>query len=435
MRNASKMVAILLSVCALALGCEGSQSDSTLGPLGFEECHGSCVDTYPGTFESCVLDCETHRVENSLSPEGCYDVCKNGEYQRRKEMFEARCFSDCVSDPDGDGVGRSIDRCPESDPDLPVNAYGCSDGDQDGVPDTVDECPEYGSKPLTRSGCPVKEKTECCETDNSGCCMGSKYTCADGVEDCCVLPPDSCTVTTDPCNGPRECLSGLETPVLRNLSKEHRREIASQFVNLQSHPVNCPGDRSGPSQPRILAPAPGTAEVPFPGDRNWVQVTNGEVSGGSTAPVHFSWEDVTDECDPVNYALHIEYYHCHLYKGERNLEVYRQRGWCEWQTLEYLDAHASTSMSVDLRLGEALYKIHHDFVPLPNPHWGVTDGQITNRWAPTWVRASVIAHDANGNASSHGVHGEQSYVVFFHGDPDRSELQRIPRVPWHMAEL
>jgi len=61
-------------------------------------------------------------------------------------------------DSDNDGVKDSRDRCPNTAPGVPVDAWGCDlDSDGDGVPDYKDNCPRTpaGVK-VDSNGCPLK---------------------------------------------------------------------------------------------------------------------------------------------------------------------------------------------------------------------------------------------------------------------------------------
>lgn len=429
--------ALLVAAFSLlgATACTGNASESSESsqhdrPLEYAQCEEACSGSYSGTVESCVSDCQQQRTAASLPLDGtCAEYCETGGFQRAVELHERRCVAACVSDPDGDGVGKSADLCPETVPEVLVNARGCRDSDGDGIEDREDDCPEDGEEPLTTRGCPVSTKGECCAVDGNGCCTGTGSDCPVDGSECCVLPPESCEPDQTVCNGSRECLAALETPIPTSISEHYRSMLAEQLAKVRSHPRRCEEDFTGPAQPRMIAPAPGIETRVYPSE-NWVEIKNGQVDRGSVARTTFEWEAVTDPCEPVNYSLQLEIYHCHAYRGERNLNIYRRKGWCEWQTFDYVDAGASTTVTIDLPLGVLLYNLHHDFVAPDPPHWGRENAIITNGWAPTWIRGTVVAHDANGSASRFGLHGHQSHLVFHRENVARERLQRIPRVPW-----
>lgn|GEM_PF-340946 len=88
---------------------------------------------------------------------GCGGVVSALELRRRADMaaFVQRVLLGV--DDDGDGVVNELDRCPSSEPGIPVRRDGCPmDSDHDGVIEPRDRCP--GTPPGVRvdaNGCPV----------------------------------------------------------------------------------------------------------------------------------------------------------------------------------------------------------------------------------------------------------------------------------------
>lgn len=88
---------------------------------------------------------------------GCGGMVSALELRRRGDMaaFVQRVFLGV--DDDGDGVVNELDRCPSSEPGIPVQRDGCPmDTDHDGVIEPRDRCP--GTPPGVRvdaNGCPV----------------------------------------------------------------------------------------------------------------------------------------------------------------------------------------------------------------------------------------------------------------------------------------
>lgn len=62
----------------------------------------------------------------------------------------------CPKDSDGDGVVDYLDKCPNTPANVRVNVQGCpEDTDQDGVPDYLDQCPATPKgAPVDAKGCP-----------------------------------------------------------------------------------------------------------------------------------------------------------------------------------------------------------------------------------------------------------------------------------------
>jgi outer membrane protein OmpA-like peptidoglycan-associated protein len=88
---------------------------------------------------------------------GCGGLVSALELRRRADLaaFVERVFLGV--DDDGDAVANELDRCPSSDPAIPVQKDGCPlDTDRDGVIEPRDRCP--GTPPGVRvdgNGCPV----------------------------------------------------------------------------------------------------------------------------------------------------------------------------------------------------------------------------------------------------------------------------------------
>jgi OmpA-OmpF porin, OOP family len=72
-------------------------------------------------------------------------------------------FIQSTKDSDNDGVEDSEDMCPDTQPGVKVDEYGCPvDSDKDGVPDYLDKCPDTPDKVAVNfEGCPI-------DSDNDG---------------------------------------------------------------------------------------------------------------------------------------------------------------------------------------------------------------------------------------------------------------------------
>jgi outer membrane protein OmpA-like peptidoglycan-associated protein len=91
-------------------------------------------------------------------------VATPGNYfDRRDDLYKAGVglsFRFGVKpDSDKDGVPDDLDKCPNTPPDVKVDAHGCPlDEDQDGIPDYLDKCPATPrSAKVDGTGCPVDE--------------------------------------------------------------------------------------------------------------------------------------------------------------------------------------------------------------------------------------------------------------------------------------
>jgi len=197
----------------------------------------------------------TDNTNLALRGEWRYRVDEAGRDAMRDHIFSVGLHlpfgsrAPAFSDLDGDGVGDSMDRCPNTPAGATVDAYGCEvDSDGDGVSDSKDRCPgtPAGTK-VDRNGCAqdsdgdgVSDGDDKCPGTPAGAAVDATGCELDGDNDGVVDRLDECP---DSAAGVQVDIKGCEI----------KAEIKLQGVNFESN-----SDRLLPGATSVLNDAAAT---------------------------------------------------------------------------------------------------------------------------------------------------------------------------------